>query len=502
MRYSGPLAPRLPFPSRARGATTGSDTAAAAAAAATSSGSGSETGGGWADAPNRNRGDGLVAPVRHAADDHHREQPGRTMTRTDPFTTRIPTAMSSRSITLLPDPRGGVYRVLTPSSPPARASLREECSGGDDGRAPCPPRSPISSMRPSRPRLPGSGCTPRAGRSRSRRRTPSVGRAASALAELGVRPGELVLATARNTPEYLFAWLGATYARRDHRRREPPRRRERARRPHPPGAGRGSSSPTRPPHQRCASPAARRSTWRPCTAGRQGMDPAAAGPRRSGGADPDVGHDRAVEARDADAPRLRDGGGGVPVVDGAHRRRPADDVAAALPHQRAGVLDARVGRRAGRAWCCCRGFSASTFLDAARRFGATEFNSIGAMLEILDAPARARPTTPTTRCASVTRARRPTAERQLEIEARFGFEIVCGYALSESPYGTDLARTARGRTARSGRSRQHPTLGHVNDARVVDDDGAVVGRARSASSSCATPRSCAATTRCPRRPRR
>ena len=45
----------------------------------------------------------------------------RTMTRTNPFTTRIPTAMSSRSITLLPDPRGGVYRVRTPSSPPARA---------------------------------------------------------------------------------------------------------------------------------------------------------------------------------------------------------------------------------------------------------------------------------------------------------------------------------------------------------------------------------------------
>ena len=56
-----------------------------------------------------------------------------------------------------------------------------------------------------------------------------------------------------------------------------------------------------------------------------------------------------------------------------------------------------------------------------------------------------------------------------------------------------------------GSPRQHPTLGHVNDARVVaaDDGERPVGRsARSASSSCATRRSCAATTRCPTRPRR
>ena len=33
----------------------------------------------------------------------------------------------------------------------------------------------------------------------------------------------------------------------------------------------------------------------------------------------------------------------------------------------------------------------------------------------------------------------PTRERQEEIEARFGLEIVCGYALSETPYGLDLA---------------------------------------------------------------
>jgi crotonobetaine/carnitine-CoA ligase len=79
-------------------------------------------------------------------------------------------------------------------------------------------------------------------------------------------------------------------------------------------------------------------------------------------------------------------------------------------------------------------FSASTFLDSARRHGATEFNAIGAMLEILmrqperdddaDTPLRLCYTGPA-----------PPRQRQIEIEERFGLRIVCGYALSESPYG-------------------------------------------------------------------
>ncbi|MDQ3661269.1 MAG: AMP-binding protein, partial [Actinomycetota bacterium] len=78
-------------------------------------------------------------------------------------------------------------------------------------------------------------------------------------------------------------------------------------------------------------------------------------------------------------------------------------------------------------------FSGSGFIDSARRYGATEFNAIGAMLEILmrqqerdddaDNPLRLCYTGPS-----------PTEERQLEIERRFGIEIVCGYALSETPY--------------------------------------------------------------------
>jgi crotonobetaine/carnitine-CoA ligase len=114
------------------------------------------------------------------------------------------------------------------------------------------------------------------------------------------------------------------------------------------------------------------------------------------------------------------------------------------------------------------GFSARNFLDAARRYQATEFNAIGAMLEILmrqparpddaDNPIRLCYTGPS-----------PDRERQLQIESRFGFEIVCGYALSETPYGLVWRQGTRP-FGTLGSPRQHPALGHVNDARVIHDD--------------------------------
>jgi carnitine-CoA ligase len=112
-------------------------------------------------------------------------------------------------------------------------------------------------------------------------------------------------------------------------------------------------------------------------------------------------------------------------------------------------------------------FSASDFMAAARRYEATEFNAIGAMLEILmrqppraddaDNPIRLCYTGPS-----------PDRERQLEIEERFGFEIVCGYALSETPYGLVWRHGSRP-FGSLGSARQHPDLGHVNDARVIGE---------------------------------
>jgi crotonobetaine/carnitine-CoA ligase len=65
----------------------------------------------------------------------------------------------------------------------------------------------------------------------------------------------------------------------------------------------------------------------------------------------------------------------------------------------------------------------------------------------------------------------PTEERQLEIEERFGLRIVCGYAMSESPYGT-IWRQGERPYGTLGSIRQHPTLGEINEGRVIGDDGA------------------------------
>ena len=114
-------------------------------------------------------------------------------------------------------------------------------------------------------------------------------------------------------------------------------------------------------------------------------------------------------------------------------------------------------------------FSGSGFLDAARRHGATEFNAIGAMVEILmRQPERADDADNALRICYTGPS--PTQERQLEIEARFGLQVVCGYAMSESPYALVWHRGMRP-YGTLGVPRQHPTLGHVNDARVVDEHG-------------------------------
>ena len=118
-------------------------------------------------------------------------------------------------------------------------------------------------------------------------------------------------------------------------------------------------------------------------------------------------------------------------------------------------------------------FSASGFLDTARRHGATEFNAIGAMLEILmrQPPRPDDADTPLRLCYT---GPAPERERQLEIERRFGIRIVVGYAMSESPYGLIWARGSRP-YGTLGSVRQHPVLGAVNEARVVGADGRVLG---------------------------
>jgi crotonobetaine/carnitine-CoA ligase len=118
-------------------------------------------------------------------------------------------------------------------------------------------------------------------------------------------------------------------------------------------------------------------------------------------------------------------------------------------------------------------FSASGFLDSARQYGATEFNAIGAMLEILmrqpERPDDAQ--TPLRLCYT---GPAPERERQLEIERRLGLRIVVGYAMSESPYGLIWARGTRP-YGTLGSARQHPVLGVVNEARAVTEAGPSAG---------------------------
>src|SRR5215471_7812054 len=114
-------------------------------------------------------------------------------------------------------------------------------------------------------------------------------------------------------------------------------------------------------------------------------------------------------------------------------------------------------------------FSASTFLDSARRHGATEFNAIGAMLEILmrQEPRPGDADTPLRLCYT---GPAPARERQEEMEERFGLRIVVGYAMSESPYGLIWPHGTRP-YGTLGTPRQHPVLGVVNEAKVIGADG-------------------------------
>jgi crotonobetaine/carnitine-CoA ligase len=114
-------------------------------------------------------------------------------------------------------------------------------------------------------------------------------------------------------------------------------------------------------------------------------------------------------------------------------------------------------------------FSASGFLDSARRHGATEFNAIGAMLQILMRQP-VRPDDADTDLRLCYTGPSPPREWQEAFEDRFGLRIVCGYAMSESPYGL-IWRHGTRPFGTLGSPRQHPTLGTVNEARVVDDDG-------------------------------
>jgi carnitine-CoA ligase len=322
----------------------------------------------------------------------------------------------------------------------------------------------------------------------------ATARAAQALADEGVRRGDLVMLTARNTPEYLLCWLALTSM----------------------GAVAVAVNPR-------SSEAELAGLIRQVSPRNVITDPGlsavmaeasllGAGPLSADVRELDV---RAVVPADWSDPAAMDAAHGVALPSSG----PApDDVAVLIPtsgttgrsklvmqthrayamagegfpfwmelsaddtmmttlplfHINAPAYTVMGSLASGASLALVERFSASGFLDAARRFGATEFNAIGAMLEILMRQPE-RPDDAGTPLRLCYTGPAPEKERQLEIEARFGLRIVVGYAMSESPYGLIWARGTRP-YGTLGSARQHPYLGTVNEARVVaDEDGRLLG---------------------------
>jgi carnitine-CoA ligase len=155
----------------------------------------------------------------------------------------------------------------------------------------------------------------------------------------------------------------------------------------------------------------------------------------------------------------------------------ADRLMTSLPlfHINAPIYSVLGSLSAGAGLILVPRFSASSFLDTARRHGATEFNAIGAMLEILmRQPERPDDADSPLRLCYAGPA--PDRARHEEIERRFGLRIVIGYAMSESPFGLIWPRGQRP-YGTLGAVRQHPYLGTVNEAKAVDPESAGTGPA-------------------------
>ncbi len=154
----------------------------------------------------------------------------------------------------------------------------------------------------------------------------------------------------------------------------------------------------------------------------------------------------------------------------------SDRLMTALPffHSNALVYSTLGTMALGASIVVLKRFSASRFWDQTREFGATQFNLMGSMGEIL----MRRPELPNDAdnpiriCYS---AWSPPEPRFRAFERRFGLDMLVGYGLSESFYGTVWPLGEPKPFGTIGHLRQHPALGEINQARVVDEQGQAVG---------------------------
>ncbi len=128
---------------------------------------------------------------------------------------------------------------------------------------------------------------------------------------------------------------------------------------------------------------------------------------------------------------------------------------------------------AGAELLLLRKFSASRFLDDARRLRATQFNAVGAIIHIL-AKTERRPDDRDTELRIAYAALALPEAQHRAFEERFGLSMRVGYGLSETTFGTIWPTDRAPRYGTMGTLRQHPRLGAISEARVVADDGSDV----------------------------
>ena len=119
-------------------------------------------------------------------------------------------------------------------------------------------------------------------------------------------------------------------------------------------------------------------------------------------------------------------------------------------------------------------FSASRFWAQARQAGATVVNFIGMMMPVL----AKQPPSPSDRDNQVRLFYGSPAfppEFLQAFQERFGPDIIVGFGMTETCYGT-IERMGEPRRANSsGRPRRHPDARFVNEIRIVDDAGQPLG---------------------------
>ena len=310
-------------------------------------------------------------------------------------------------------------------------------SSAPDGRRTCAGHHPRAAGRRRRPR-PGRRLAAHRRRHADVRRRGRPGRRAraSGCATRGCGRGDLVVVTTRTTPPYLLCWLALATLGAVTRADRPGGARRTSWPAWSARSGRGCWSPTpalRPTRGQDATGGRRRrqrcSTSTSCSA--TGADATGAGAALPSTSAPDdlavliptsgtTGRSKLVmQTHRAYAMA----GEGFPYWMELDRRRPADDVAAAVPHQRAGLLGAGLAglrRRAGAA--------AAVLGQRLPRLGAParrdRVQRDRRDARDPDAPAGAARTTPTPPLRLCYTGPSPAQEWQEAFERRFGLRVV------------------------------------------------------------------------------